>query len=97
MSPPWIRPAISADLPAVGAIYAHAVHTSTATFDVEQPPLSSWQAKLDSTAVGDHFLIAHDEDTILGMPTRWGAHSGRYGRPMGPGVPVGDQRTPSGT
>jgi phosphinothricin acetyltransferase len=73
MSPPWIRPAISADLPAVGAIYAHAVHTSTATFDVEQPPLSSWQSKLDSTAVGDHFLVAHDDDTILGY-----AYSGAF-------------------
>jgi L-amino acid N-acyltransferase YncA len=67
MSPLWIRPAISADLPAVGAIYAHAVHTSTATFDVAEPPLSSWQAKLDSTGLGSRLygelvnLLRHDD------------------------------------
>jgi len=54
-----VCPARSSDLPAVAAIYAHAVHTSTATFDLEAPPLSHWQAKLDSPAVGDHFLVAH--------------------------------------
>lgn len=53
-----IRPAEQADLVAVAAIYAHSVHHDVATFDVEEPPLSYWQAKLDSSAVGDHFLIA---------------------------------------
>ncbi len=62
-----IRPAESRDLPAVAAIYAHSVHHSTATFDVQEPPLSSWQAKLDSTAVGDHFLVAENhQHTVLG-------------------------------
>lgn len=55
-----VRPAESSDIPAVAAIYAHAVLTSTATFDVREPPLSAWQAKLDSTDVGDHFLVADD-------------------------------------
>lgn len=54
-----VRPAQAADLAAVAAIYAHSVHTSVATFDVEEPPLSHWQAKLGSTAAGDHFLVAH--------------------------------------
>jgi len=54
-----VRPATSADLDAVAAIYSHCVRTSTATFDIDVPPLSTWQAKLDSTAVGDHFLVAH--------------------------------------
>ena len=54
-----VRPARSSDLPEVAAIYARAVHTSTATFDVDEPPLSHWQAKLDSPAAGDHFLVAH--------------------------------------
>jgi len=58
MSEIVIRPATSADLPAVAAIYAHNVLTSTATFDTEEPPMSAWQAKLDSTAPGDHFLVA---------------------------------------
>jgi phosphinothricin acetyltransferase len=59
MSQIEVRPAQSRDLVAVAAIYAHCVRTGTATFDVEEPPLSFWQAKLNSTAVGDHFLVAH--------------------------------------
>jgi phosphinothricin acetyltransferase len=75
MSQLRVRPAESADLPAVAAIYAHSVHTSTATFDVEEPPLSHWQAKLDSTALGDHFLVAHsvEDDRVLGY-----AYSGAF-------------------
>jgi len=70
-----VVPAESADLPAVAAIYAHSVHTSTATFDVEEPPLSYWRSKLDSTAPGDHFLVAHsvDDDRVLGY-----AYSGAF-------------------
>lgn len=83
MSQLRVVPAESADLLAVAAIYAHFVHTSTATFDVEEPPLSYWQAKLDSTAMGDHFLVAHglvadgpvtgDDDRVLGY-----AYSGAF-------------------
>ena len=45
--------------------------TSTATFDVPEPPLSFWQAQLNSTSVGDHLLVAHnlvarDDDTVFG-------------------------------
>jgi len=83
MSQVRVVPATSSDLPAVAAIYADSVHTSTATFDLEEPPLSSWQAKLDSTAAGDHFLVAHgrvtdglagqDVDAVLGY-----AYSGAF-------------------
>jgi L-amino acid N-acyltransferase YncA len=45
-----VRPAVASDLVAVAAIYAHEVHTSTATFDLREPPLSWWQAKLDTAA-----------------------------------------------
>jgi L-amino acid N-acyltransferase YncA len=62
-----VRPAEPADLVAVAAIYAHSVQTSVATFDLEEPPLSSWQAKLDSTAVGDHFLVACDDNVVVGF------------------------------
>jgi L-amino acid N-acyltransferase YncA len=73
-----VRPAEPSDLGAITAIYAHSVHTSTATFDLEEPPQSFWQAKLDSTAAGDHFLVAHalvagDEDMVLGY-----AYSGAF-------------------
>jgi len=58
MSEVVIRPATSADLASVAAIYARSVLTSTATFDTDVPPMSAWQAKLDSKAPGDHFLVA---------------------------------------
>jgi phosphinothricin acetyltransferase len=51
----------------VAAIYAHAVRTSTATFDIDEPPHSYWQAKLKTTALGDHFLVACDDGGILGF------------------------------
>jgi len=75
MSEIVIRPATSADLVAVAAIYAHSVLTSTATFDTEEPSMSAWQAKLDSTAAGDHFLVARggDDDRLLGY-----AYSGAF-------------------
>lgn len=73
MSQPTTRPAEATDLVAVAAIYAHAVRTSVATFDVEEPPLDYWQAKLDSTAVGDHLLVACDDDEVLGF-----AYSGSF-------------------
>jgi len=78
MSEISIRPAEPADLVAVAEIYAHSVHTSVATFDVQEPSLAYWQAKLDSSAVGDHFLVAHsfpagDEDHVLGF-----AYSGAF-------------------
>jgi L-amino acid N-acyltransferase YncA len=76
-----IRPAGPADLAAVAAIYAHSVRTNVATFDVEEPPQSYWQAKLDSTAVGDRFLVACDSkvsddgdgDRVIGF-----AYSGSF-------------------
>jgi L-amino acid N-acyltransferase YncA len=81
VTPPRIVPAETSDLPAVAAIYAHSVRTSTATFDLDEPPLSYWQAKLDSTEAGDHFLVAHtsvadrrlDDDSVLGY-----AYSGAF-------------------
>jgi L-amino acid N-acyltransferase YncA len=67
MSKVTVRPAEPADLVAVAAIYAVSVRTSVATFDVEEPPISYWQAKLDSTAVGDHFLVGGADNEVLGF------------------------------
>lgn len=64
MSRPTVRRAEPADLARVAAIYAHFVRTSAATFDVEEPAPSYWQAKLDSTTVGDHFLVACDDEVV---------------------------------
>jgi len=75
MSGSIIRDAVSADLVAVAAIYSREVRTGMATFDVEEPPLTYWQAKLDSSAVGDHFLVASDglDVGVLGF-----AYSGSF-------------------
>jgi len=73
MSQPTIRPAEPRDLASVAGIYASAVRTSVATFDVEEPSPIYWQAKLDSTSVGDHLLVACDHDEVLGF-----AYSGTF-------------------
>jgi L-amino acid N-acyltransferase YncA len=68
-----IRPAQPADLAQVAAIYAHAVHNGVATFDDQEPSLSWWQAKLGSTAAGDRFLVALEDDVVRGY-----AYSGSF-------------------
>lgn len=67
MTPTIVRPAGPDDLTAVAEIYAHWVRTSVATFDLEEPALSYWQSKLDSTAVGDRFLVACVNDVVVGF------------------------------
>lgn len=49
-----VRPATADDLEAIAAIYGHAVRSSVATFDVEEPPASYWASKL---AGPDHLLV----------------------------------------
>lgn len=73
MSRATVRPAKPADLVAVASIYGHSVRKGVSTFDVEEPPVAYWQAKLDSTAVGDHFLVARDDDEVVGF-----AYSGAF-------------------
>jgi L-amino acid N-acyltransferase YncA len=53
-----VRPANQSDLVAVAAIYADFVHHSMATFDEAEPPRATWRRKLESTSLGDHFLVA---------------------------------------
>jgi phosphinothricin acetyltransferase len=66
-----IRRAEPTDFGAIAAIYAHSVRTSAATFDLDDPPDSYWQAKLDSTSAGDHFLVACDDDEVVGYAYSW--------------------------
>ncbi|HET7659768.1 MAG TPA: GNAT family N-acetyltransferase [Oryzihumus sp.] len=69
-----IRPALAADIPALAAIYGHAVRTSVATFDVEDPEPAYWLAKVESTHPGDHVLVAQDgEGCVIGY-----AYSGSF-------------------
>jgi phosphinothricin acetyltransferase len=61
-----VRPAVGADLAAVGAIYDHEVLTSVATFDLDPRPSAYWEARLASTEVGDHLLVAEVDGALLG-------------------------------
>ena len=61
-----VRDATEADLPAVAAIYDEQVATALSTFDLEPVPLSYWEAKLASTEVGDHLLVADVDGVVRG-------------------------------
>ena len=56
-----VRPATRADLPAVKALYDHQVDAGVATFDLEPPPLSSWEARLAGQEHGHHLLVVEDD------------------------------------
>ena len=56
-----VRPATRADLPAVKALYDHQVVAGVATFDLEPPPLSSWEARLAGQEHGHHLLVVEDD------------------------------------
>lgn len=62
------RPATPADVDALNAIYGHAVHTSTATFDITAPPADYWLTRIRSVEPGDHVMVAnHDDGPVLGF------------------------------
>ena len=70
------RRATPADVDALDAIYGHAVHTSTATFDITAPPADYWLARIRSAEPGDHVVVAHRDDgdgPVLGF-----AYSGAF-------------------
>jgi L-amino acid N-acyltransferase YncA len=62
-----IRSATAADLPTAAAIYDDQVRTGISTFDLEPPPVSYWQHRLESTEPGDHFLVADDGGDVVGF------------------------------
>lgn len=69
-----IRPTTPADLPAITAIYEHAVRFGTATFEIEPPDVAEmtrrYQALMDG---GFPYLVATDGGTVLGY-----AYAGSY-------------------
>ena len=65
-APALVRPATVEDLPAVKAIYDAEVLEGIATFDVEPPPLSYWEARLAGSEPGDRMLVVADHDGVLG-------------------------------
>jgi L-amino acid N-acyltransferase YncA len=67
MSEITIRPTTVADLPAITAIYADAVNTGTATFELEAPDLAEMTARFEALVAGGFpYLVAVDRDRIAG-------------------------------
>lgn len=62
-----IRRATAADVPAIAAVYGHAVRHTVATFDLDDPPASYWQTKIDSSSPGDHVLAVEAAGDVVGF------------------------------
>ncbi|WJR78602.1 GNAT family N-acetyltransferase [Bradyrhizobium sp. NP1] len=74
MSAPEIRPATEADLPAITAIYDHAVRKGTATFELVPPDLAEMTRRFRALADGGYpYLVALLEGSIAGY-----AYAGAY-------------------
>lgn len=63
----FIRPSLESDVPAIAAIYAHAVTNGLATFELEAPSAAEMAARW-ATIAGDGFpfLTAERDGAILG-------------------------------
>jgi L-amino acid N-acyltransferase YncA len=72
--PPQIRPSAENDIPAITSIYAHYVHISTATFELE-PPTPEEMSNRRSTilTLGLPYLVAELNGMIQGY-----AYAGQY-------------------
>ncbi len=67
-APVHVRPAVSADIPAIAAIYDEAVRTGTASFELEPPGATEMARRFAAITGGGHpYLAAVDSDgTLLG-------------------------------
>lgn len=69
-----IRPTTPADLSAITSIYAHAVLTGTATFEIEPPDLAEMTRRFQVLMDGKFpYLVATDGEAVLGY-----AYAGSY-------------------
>jgi phosphinothricin acetyltransferase len=67
MTPPLLRPATPADLPAITAIYAHHVQTGLASFETDAPTLAEMtQRHATITGAGYPYLVAELDGAVLG-------------------------------
>jgi L-amino acid N-acyltransferase YncA len=74
MSDILIRPTEEADLPAITAIYADAVRTGTATFELEPPDLAEMTSRFRNlTGAGFPYLVAIADGRVAGY-----AYAGPY-------------------
>ncbi|NVO12885.1 MAG: N-acetyltransferase family protein [Rhodoplanes sp.] len=73
-APTTFRPATLADIPAVTAIYAHAVMHGTASFEVDPPAEAEMARRLSTLQASGHpYLVAESEGTVLAF-----AYAGPY-------------------
>jgi phosphinothricin acetyltransferase len=71
---PWIRPAAQIDVPAITAIYADAVLTGTATFELDPPDETEMERRrAELVAGGFPYFVAIRENQVLGY-----AYAGPY-------------------
>lgn len=65
MPPISIRPATEADIPAITRIYAHAVNTGTASFELEAPNEAEMSRRMKALIDGGHPYIAATVGGVL--------------------------------
>ena len=70
---PSIRRAQALDIEAIARIYGLAIRSSVATFDLDDPPVDHWAAKVDDRSPGNHVLVAERAGELLGF-----AHSSPF-------------------
>ncbi|EJW13648.1 GCN5-related N-acetyltransferase [Rhodovulum sp. PH10] len=74
MDKPRIRPATPADIPAVTAIYGHAVANGTASFEIEPPDAAEMTRRMEKLFASGHpYLAAESEGAVVGY-----AYAGPY-------------------
>jgi L-amino acid N-acyltransferase YncA len=62
-----IRPATSADIPAIARIYAHAVEHGTASFELTPPDAAEMAQRMQALLAGDFpYLVAEENGSVLG-------------------------------
>ncbi len=62
-----VRPASPSDVPAIAAIYAHAVRTGTASYELEAPSEAEMASRFDALAGRAYpYLVAECPDGVLG-------------------------------
>ncbi|RST88280.1 N-acetyltransferase family protein [Aquibium carbonis] len=67
MSPITIRAATLADVPAIAAIYGHAVSTGTASYELEPPTVREVAVRFDALSAGSYpYLVADTPQGIVG-------------------------------
>ncbi len=69
-----IRSATPADIPAIAAIYTHAVLHGTASWELAPPDEAEMLRRLEATLTGGYpYLVAEEAGTVLGY-----AYAGAY-------------------